>query len=255
MKKTELLKYLDDFLDNSKFTDGSKNGLQVDVTKNEIKKIWFAVDANTYIFDKAIKEKVDFLIVHHGLFWGFESTITWVQFERISKLIKNDIWLYGCHIPLDANKNIGNNWWLAKLLVEYLKFPAHIYEDFCIYHGNIIWVKITFSQNVELEKLMKFLESKWIKQDFYNFWNIKDFSTIWIVSGWGWEEILQLKNNDVDIFLTWEAAHFQMTYAKEATQSLILWGHYETETIGVKLLQKHLEDKFWVETVFIDEKY
>jgi putative NIF3 family GTP cyclohydrolase 1 type 2 len=69
MIKVELIKYLDDYLKKSDFKDTSKNGLQVDTQKKEIKKIGYAVDATTYIFDKAIYEKVDMVISHHGLFW------------------------------------------------------------------------------------------------------------------------------------------------------------------------------------------
>jgi len=56
MNKKELIKYLDEYLKISAFKDDSKNGLQIDSSKEEIKKIGFAVDANTYIFDKAIEE-------------------------------------------------------------------------------------------------------------------------------------------------------------------------------------------------------
>jgi putative NIF3 family GTP cyclohydrolase 1 type 2 len=56
MNKQELIKYLDDYLKIKDFKDTSKNGLQVDNSKSEIKKIGYAVDANTYIFDKAKEE-------------------------------------------------------------------------------------------------------------------------------------------------------------------------------------------------------
>ncbi|NCO31703.1 hypothetical protein GW891_02630 [bacterium] len=69
MNKKELISYLDDYLKISDFKDTSKNGLQVDSEKTEIKKLGFAVDANTYIFDKAIDEGVDMVLTHHGIFW------------------------------------------------------------------------------------------------------------------------------------------------------------------------------------------
>jgi putative NIF3 family GTP cyclohydrolase 1 type 2 len=69
MNKQELINYLDDYLNITDFKDSSKNGLQVDNSKEEIKKIAYAVDANTYIFEKAIYEGVDLVLTHHGLFW------------------------------------------------------------------------------------------------------------------------------------------------------------------------------------------
>jgi putative NIF3 family GTP cyclohydrolase 1 type 2 len=91
MNKQELKKYLDDYLKISEFKDSSKNGLQVDTNKQEIKKIGYGVDASTYIFDKAIYEEVDMVLSHHGLYWGYEETMTGVCFERATQLIKNDI--------------------------------------------------------------------------------------------------------------------------------------------------------------------
>ena len=69
MKKQDLIKYLDEYLKIKLFTDKSKNGLQVDSSKKEIKKIGYSVDASTYIFEKAKQEKVDLVLCHHGMYW------------------------------------------------------------------------------------------------------------------------------------------------------------------------------------------
>ena len=138
MEKSELVAYLDSYLEPKKFTDGSKNGLQVDSDQKEIRKIGYAVDANSYLFDRAIREKVDFLIVHHGLFWGFEATITGLLHERISKLIKNEIALYGMHLPLDAHGEVGNNFGIADAFVKFFGLSDAKIEKFGEYHGEII---------------------------------------------------------------------------------------------------------------------
>ena len=65
MKKADLVKYMNEFLKITEISDVSKNGLQVDSDKIEIEKIGYAVDASVYLIDKAIKEKVDMLIIHH----------------------------------------------------------------------------------------------------------------------------------------------------------------------------------------------
>gem|GEM_PF-2497189 len=56
MQKQELINYLNEYLKISDFKDSSKNGLQVDNRKDDIKKIGYTVDASTYIFDKAKEE-------------------------------------------------------------------------------------------------------------------------------------------------------------------------------------------------------
>ena len=90
---------------------------------------------------------------------------------------------------------------------------------------------------------------------FYNFWNITYFTSIAFVSGWALSEVTEANKEGYDIFVTWEWAHHEMTLAKELEQWIFIWGHYETEKIGPKLLAYHLRDKFGIEIEFLDEKY
>ena len=84
MKAKELAKECDLILETKKFRDypGAKNGLQVSHGR-QIKKIGWAVDADIESIRKAGKEKVDFLIVHHGLFWGSSSLDRKIRAGRI----------------------------------------------------------------------------------------------------------------------------------------------------------------------------
>ena len=109
MKKQELIDYLDEYLQISEFQDSSKNGLQVDNSKDEVLKIGYSVDTSTYIFDRAIQAEVDIIISHHGMFWGHEETLTGIPYVRAKKLLNNDIASYAAHLPLDAHPEIGNN--------------------------------------------------------------------------------------------------------------------------------------------------
>lgn len=257
MEKKKLINYLNEYLKLSDFsTDASKNWLQVDTEKNKIQKIWYAVDANSYIFDKAIEENIDLLITHHWLFWWEENTITNLYFERIKKLIKNDIWLYWVHLPLDAHPEIGNNIWLVNWLLNIFAInwenihPVWEYDDI-----NIgFWVN--FEQKIPISWLVSpFAEKIWIKPVLHNFGEKEFFQSIAIVSWGGGKLIPEIKNKKYDVFLTWEAVHHQIAMAKELKQSIMLWWHRETEKIWVKLLAKHLEDIFSLKTVFLDQKY
>ncbi len=257
MNKIELIKYIDEYLKIKDFEDGSKNWLQVDSEKIEINKIWFAVDAASYIFDKSINEKIDLLIVHHGLFWSFQwsLTLTWSHYERVAKLIKNDICLYWAHLPLDADDKVGNNIWIIKSFIEFFALKNFEIEKFGEYHGVTIWYWIRFNDAIEIGKLKDFCEKEKFVFEFYNFWNLSEINSFCIMSWWCWEDIPQAKDKWYDVFLIWEAAHYEISLAKDLKQSVILGWHYETETVWVKLLAKHLEERFGIETVFIDEKY
>lgn len=256
MKKVDLIKNLDEFLQNSEYKDSSKNGLQVDSTKNNIKKIWYAVDATSYIMDKAIEEEVDMILVHHGLYWGFEQTTTGIVFQRIKKLIDNNICLYASHLPLDAHKELWNNIWIIKQLIDSLDIKNYKIEEFWKYEGSMIGYAIRFSDAIDVDKVEEILTSKlWLKNGLYNFWMKEKISSISVISWWGGWMATETKEKNYDLYITGEAAHFEITFAKELEQSIFLWWHRETETFWVKLLAKYLQKEYNIEIVFLDEKY
>ena len=55
-------------VDEIKDFSGAYNGLQIE-NNGSVTKIGAAVDAGLVSFKNATDENIDFLIVHHGLFW------------------------------------------------------------------------------------------------------------------------------------------------------------------------------------------
>src|SRR5690242_1310430 len=103
MQLNELVAYLDDYLaiaDVPDFRD-AVNGLQVE-GRAEIRRIAIAVDACLATIERAIDGGADLMIVHHGLFWGAKAPVTGAYYQRLSELIKSEVALYSCHLPLDA---------------------------------------------------------------------------------------------------------------------------------------------------------
>jgi dinuclear metal center YbgI/SA1388 family protein len=260
MKKQELIKYLDEYLNINDFkdVDDSANWLQIDSEKDQITKIWYAVDSSNYIFDKAVTEKVDMVISHHWLFWGHEAVLTWLPFERANKLIKNNICSYACHLPLDAHKEIWNNIGLLKAFINifWLKNTEYKIEEFLEYKWKIIWYGLKFNNKMHISNLVTpYAERMGLLKKLYNFWDLTNFSSIAFVSWWALSEVQQVTKEWYDIYLTWEWVHHEMILSKELGQTVLIGWHYETEKIWPKLLAYHLRDKFNIEIVFLDEKY
>lgn len=257
MNKKDLVSYLDLFLDIGGIIDSSQNWLQVDNSKNEIKKIWYAVDANTYIFDKAIEEKVDMIICHHWMFWNKPVNFVGLYYDRMRKLILNDIALYWAHLPLDAHEEVGNNAWLLNVFVDYfwLKEEEYDVEKFWEYEGREIWFWIKFKRWVNINELKNYCNHIKIEDKIFNFWNKDIINSIAFVSWWGWFCLFEANKKWYDLIITWEASHWEIASAKELGQSILLGGHYETEVFWPMLLANHLKEKFDLEIVFLDEKY
>ena len=109
MRPGELAKECDRMLEAKKFRDypGAKNGLQV--THNKlVKKVGWAVDADIESIRKAGKERVDFLIVHHGIFWGNSALDRKIRAKRIREAKRLGVAIYSSHLPLDAHPELGN---------------------------------------------------------------------------------------------------------------------------------------------------
>jgi len=258
MNKKELIAYLNEYLQISEFKDSSKNGLQIDNSKEEIKKLGFAVDANTYIFEKAKEEWCDMVLSHHGLFWGFEQTLTGIPYKRAKIMLDNDICSYACHLPLDAHPEVGNNIGLARAFINIFGIQEWEYEieDFWEYNWKTIWFGLRLKHKMHVSNLVTpYAERMQLLKRFYNFWNLTYLNSIAFVSWWALSNVTEAKEKWYDVFVTGEWAHHEMTLAKELEQCILIWGHYETEKIWPKLLAYHLRDKFGLEIEFLDEKY
>ncbi len=92
---------------------GAFNGLQV-ANEGQVTKIGAAVDAGLVPFERAVEAGVDFLIVHHGLYWDMPKPLVGTAYKRVATLVRGNCALYSNHLPLDAHPELGNNALLAK---------------------------------------------------------------------------------------------------------------------------------------------
>jgi dinuclear metal center YbgI/SA1388 family protein len=116
-KAADLARECDHILKTKSFRDypGARNGLQV-THGRQVKKIGWAVDADLESIQKAGKEKVDFLIVHHGLFWGSSVLDRRIRAKRIGLAKRLGVAIYSSHLPLDAHPELGNSIGLLQAL-------------------------------------------------------------------------------------------------------------------------------------------
>jgi putative NIF3 family GTP cyclohydrolase 1 type 2 len=146
-----IARFLNKELNIRKIKDSSKNGLQIKA-KKEIKRIGFAVDACISTFEKAKHEKIDLLIVHHGVKWKKQKDN--INKIRENFLKKNKIALYAVHLPLDLHHKYGNNIELSKILdlKEIKKFGK--------YHGVSIGYKGKFKKIKNINNIVKILNKE-----------------------------------------------------------------------------------------------
>ncbi|HOR80290.1 MAG TPA: Nif3-like dinuclear metal center hexameric protein [Sphaerochaeta sp.] len=244
MMRSELVAYLDEYLGIESFlsSDSSLNGLVVGGEDKRIGKIGYAVDACQASFDQAAREKVDFLLVHHGLFWGVPLAVTGSHYTRLATLIKHGIDLYAAHLPLDAHPEIGNNIRIAKAL------DLEEIEPFAPYKGKTIGYKGRLQEPKTLKEIAGHLGyEKTILLPFGK----ERIRTVGIVSGGASRNVSDALNDGLDLYITGEVEHESYHVALEGGINVLGGGHYVTEVYGVRALAEHLCERFGLEAVFI----
>jgi dinuclear metal center YbgI/SA1388 family protein len=242
---SQIVSYADEHLRIREIDDwpSALNGLQVDNT-GAVTKIGAAVDASSRTIDAAIDCGVNFLIVHHGLFWPGLQPITGGRRGLIERILRHDLALYSAHLPLDLHSVLGNNAQLAAAL------GFEQTEPFFEAKGQRIGLKV--EAQISRDELAKKLEESLGGP-------VKMFGSgpavaksIGIITGGAGSEIYDVAREGIDSFITGEAPHWAAIAAEELGMNLLLGGHYATETFGVKALAAHLSDRFGLPWQFID---
>jgi dinuclear metal center YbgI/SA1388 family protein len=236
MTPRQLAKECVRILETKKFRDypGAKNGLQVTHGRN-VKKIGWAVDADLESIRKTGKEKVDFLIVHHGLFWGSSALDREIRGKRIREAKRLRVAIYSSHLPLDAHPELGNSIGLLRALgLEKWKR-----KRFGRAMGREIGYKVQGGR-LRLRDLINRMSRVTGRKSVVLGRGPKVCRRIGIVTG-GFGDLDQVVRAGLDTLITGEADYPAEVKAGELGINLILGGHQATEVFGVRELIGHLK--------------
>lgn len=241
---SDLVGYCNERLGLPGFPDfpGALNGLQV-ANNGTVTRIGAAVDAGLEPFKSAQTAGVDFLLVHHGMFWDAPKPVTGAAREKLKLLLDSNIALYSAHLPLDAHPEIGNNALLAR---ELGLDPARTFYE---YEGHDLGVIAKHAgTRTELKtKLAKLFPGGMTALEFGG----EKPAEIAVITGGGYSVGGQLTAAGVDTFITGELKQHWFNRAQEERLNVYACGHYATETFGVKALAAELSAKFGIPWEFL----
>jgi len=245
MHRDAIVRWLDEYLKIPDFKDPSLNGLQVE-GRAEVHRIGVSVDAAQVIFDKAALAQVDFLITHHGLFWGQQFPIVGYQKKRLEKLFSAGINLYTAHLPLDAHPEVGNNAVIARELglLDLEPFPHPKY-------GNIGYIG-RFSEPQSVAQVEDQIGQMTGMQPLVHAAGSNEVRRVGVVSGGGAGDAGLAKALGCDLYITGEPSHAHYHEPFELGINVIYAGHYDSETFGVKALAARLEEEFGLPWEFLE---
>jgi dinuclear metal center YbgI/SA1388 family protein len=239
----ELVAYCDRRTRRSAFTDapGAWNGLQV-ANRGRVTRIGAAVDAGREPFRQAVAAGVDFLIVHHGLFWDPARPLTGAAYERVASLVEGGCALYSSHLPLDAHPQLGNNALLARQVGLRPKRPFLVRDGEAI--GCVADAKL------ERTELRRRLEAAYPRVVAIECGPAR-VGAVAFCSGSGNSAVPELGKAGADTLVTGELREEWFNRAQEEGLNLYCCGHYATEVHGVRALATELSRRFRLPWEFI----
>jgi dinuclear metal center YbgI/SA1388 family protein len=242
---SQIVSYADEHLRLHEIEDwpNALNGLQVE-NSGAVTKIGAAVDASTRTIERAIEQRVNFLIVHHGLFWPGLQPIAGRRRRMLEQIFRSDLALYSAHLPLDVHSVLGNNAQLADSLG--LEETKPFFEA----KGRPIGLRI--EAQISRDELAAQLERSLGGPVKIFAAGPAETKSIGLITGGAGSEIYAVARDGIDTFITGEAPHWAAIAAEELGMNLLLGGHYATETFGVKALAAHLSERFNLPWEFID---
>lgn len=244
----EIVGFLDEVLEVPSAADypNALNGLQVEAD-GPVERFAVAVDASEAVIG-SVKKWADLLIVHHGLFWGGLQPLTGPHFRRIKALIESGTALYSVHLPLDSHPELGNCAVLARTLGVTSLAPFGDYRGAPVGWwgrpgdpGGQPLDALTHRLAEVLEGEVKTLPG-----------GPEAVGSVAVVTGAGASTLAEAAALGIDVLVTGEAQHHHAIEAAELGVTVLLGGHYATETWGVRKVAELLRDRFGIEGRFVD---
>jgi dinuclear metal center YbgI/SA1388 family protein len=218
------------------------NGLQL-ANDGRVTRLGAAVDAGRVPVARAAAAGVDFLIVHHGLYWTPPLPLVGAHYTRFATAIHANLAVYGCHLPLDGHPELGNNCLLARQLGLVPERP------FLAPQGGepVAWTAPCSSTREELHAELR--------RHYPRVLAIEHGSPrparVALCSGSGNSAVPELPALGIDTLVTGELREEWYNFAEEHGLNLYCCGHYATEVHGVRALAAAAAARFDLPWTFI----
>lgn len=213
-------------------------GLKIGDINEYCKGVLITLDTNEEVIKEAIKNRCNLIIEHHPLIFKPIYSIDYrlPLHKAIIKAIKNDIAIYSAHTNIDFVKN-GLNDYFAKLLGL---------NDIECTNENLSSGRIGKLQ--KSMNLREFTQYAVDKTGDKNIVSIGDenmtINTVAVINGAGGGDtnyILELKEKNIDVFVTSEIKYSVARFAKDLNYGIISIGHYDSEIGFIDLIKNLIE--------------
>lgn len=210
-------------------------GILVGSSQKEVKKALFALDITHAVVNEAVEIGADLIISHHPVIFDGIKNIS--EKDVVYRLIRHDMASIGCHTNLDFSPVCGVNIALVKRLgLTNVSGGEEISRDEIIFIG-------------ELEKEMSSLDFANHVKNSLNASQVKlsicdrKIKKVAVSSGGGASAMQLAENLGADAFVTGETRYHEEIGAANADMTVVVAGHYETESFFADELISYLQEK------------
>ncbi|MFQ5743232.1 MAG: Nif3-like dinuclear metal center hexameric protein [Acidobacteriota bacterium] len=243
--REELVASLNQYLDLDAVEDASLNGLQLEGA-SRIEHLAVAVDAAQATIEGAIDAGCQFLLVHHGLFWGTPAPLAGPLASRVRACFAAEMSVYAAHLPLDRHPEVGNNVLLAKAL------GGSVTGEFGRVGGVALGALAQLDEPCEIGALAGRLAAAGCREPLLWSFGPPAIERLAVVTGAGCSLLEEAVAMAADCFVTGEPRHSAFHIARERHIHCLFGGHYATETFGVRALGAWLGQRYDLEVNWID---
>jgi len=245
-KLSTLVEYGNRTLEVDRFRDYCPNGLQVD-GQEQVARLVTGVTASARFLDAAIAAGADAVLVHHGYFWrGEPASLVGMKYQRIRRLIENDVALLAYHLPLDCHQRFGNNAQLA-LRFDLTVTERHAAGDV----DDLLWVG-ELATAEPAEAFQRRISTALARNCLAVGQTDREIRRVAWCSGGGQRFVSQAAALGVDAYISGEISEQTTHEAEEQGVLYIAAGHHATERYGVQAFGAHLANEFDIEHQHID---
>lgn len=247
---SQLVQWLDNYLQAPRFKDYCPNGLQVEGTPT-VQHIVTGVTASQALLEAAVERGADTVLVHHGWFWKNEDArIRGMKKKRLAFALEHDLNLIAYHLPLDAHPEVGNNTQLA-LQLGLQQDKDEDGQPIGIGPSGLIQLGYLETPNT-LENVAKKLCQQLQRSPLVVGNPQQIIQRVAWCTGGAQGFMTEAIDAGVDLYISGEASEPTYHYALESDTAYIGAGHHATERYGVKALGDKVAAQFGVKVEFID---
>jgi len=238
----DVVAFLDETLAIDAFRDYGPNGLQVEGSP-EVDRVVTGVSACAALFERAIAQQADLIVVHHGLIWGGGiRAVTGTLARRLKLLLASGVSLAAYHLPLDKHDRLGNNVGLCDVIGL-----AADREPFGEVRGHRLGLAGSWPAPLSRDEAIGRISAGVLAGRAPRFvfpHGPEKVRKVGVCSGAASDLIEDAALAGCDLFLTGELAERAEALARELQITLIAAGHHATEVFGPRRVGDELSRQF-----------